>query len=92
MECNKGRSRSRAQRQHDQRSADIRAALKGQGSIFQTTSDTEVIVHLIARSKEETLPAAMADSLRRLEGAFSLVMLTPDRVFAARDPAAFVRW
>ena len=47
------------------------------------------MVHLIARSREETLPAAMADSLRRIEGAFSLVMLTPDRIFAARDPRGF---
>src|SRR3974377_1358600 len=68
---------------------EIRSQLERQGSIFQTTSDTEVIVHLIARSKEETLAAAMSDSLRRLEGAFSLVMLTPDRVFAARDPRGF---
>src|SRR5271166_2070685 len=68
---------------------EIRSQLEHQGSIFQTTSDTEVIVHLIARSKEETLAAAMSDSLRRIEGAFSLVMLTPDRVFAARDPRGF---
>ena len=63
--------------------------LSKQGSIFQTTSDTEVMVHLIARSREQTLVDAMADSLRRIEGAFSLVMLTPDRIFAARDPRGF---
>src|SRR6202171_1388958 len=67
----------------------IRSRLEGQGSIFQTNSDTEVIVHLIALSKEHTLPEAMADALRRVEGAFSLVMLSPDRVFAARDPRGF---
>ena len=60
--------------------------LEGQGSIFQTNSDTEVIVHLIALSKEHTLPEAMADALRRVEGAFSLVMMSTDRIFAARDP------
>ena len=68
---------------------EIRARLESQGSIFQTNSDTEVIVHLIALSKEQTLPEAMADSLRRVEGAFSLVMISPDRIFAARDPRGF---
>src|SRR5438128_7908958 len=67
----------------------IRARLESQGSIFQTNSDTEVIVHLIALSKEHTLPEAMADALRRVEGAFSLVMISPDRIFAARDPRGF---
>src|SRR2546425_4629423 len=67
----------------------IRQKLEAQGSIFQTNSDTEVIVHLIALSKEQTLPDAMADALRRVEGAFSLVMLSSDRVFAARDPRGF---
>src|SRR5450755_2732345 len=64
----------------------VRARLESQGSIFQTNSDTEVIVHLIALSKEHTLPEAMADALRRVEGAFSLVMISPDRIFAVRDP------
>src|SRR3989440_5548113 len=68
---------------------EIRARLETQGSIFQTNSDTEVIVHLIAVSREHTLPEAMADSLRRVEGAFSLVMISPDRIFAARDPRGF---
>jgi amidophosphoribosyltransferase len=68
---------------------EIRARLEAQGSIFQTNSDTEVIVHLIALSREQTLPEAMADSLRRVEGAFSLVMISPDRIFAARDPRGF---
>jgi amidophosphoribosyltransferase len=68
---------------------EIRHRLEAQGSIFQTNSDTEVIVHLIALSKEHTLPEAMADALRRVEGAFSLVMISPDRIFAARDPRGF---
>jgi len=68
---------------------DIRRRLESQGSIFQTNSDTEVIVHLIARSKEPTLPEAMADALRQVEGAFSLVMISPDRIYAARDPRGF---
>ena len=68
---------------------EVRARLEAQGSIFQTNSDTEVIVHLIALSREQTLPEAMADALRRVEGAFSLVMISPDRIFAARDPRGF---
>jgi amidophosphoribosyltransferase len=68
---------------------EIRQRLEGQGSIFQTNSDTEVIVHLIALSREHTLPEAMADALRRVEGAFSLVMISVDRIFAARDPRGF---
>src|SRR4030081_1034365 len=68
---------------------EIRGRLERQGSIFQTNSDTEVIVHLIALSKEQTLPEAMAEARRPVEGAFSLVMMSNDRVFAARDPRGF---
>jgi amidophosphoribosyltransferase len=69
--------------------AAIRAKLEGQGSIFQTNSDTEVLVHLIALSRELTLPDAIADALRRVEGAFSLVIISRDRIFAVRDPRGF---
>src|SRR6202142_2389773 len=55
---------------------EIRRRLERQGSIFQTNSDTEEIVHLIALSKEQTLPEAMTDALRQVEGAFSLVMMS----------------
>ena len=68
---------------------EIRSRMEAQGSIFQTSSDTEVIVHLIAQSREQTLPDAIADALRRVEGAFSLVMISRDRIFAARDPRGF---
>ena len=68
---------------------EIRRRMEAQGSIFQTGSDTEVIVHLIAQSRESTLPGAIADAMRRVEGAFSLVMISPDRIFAARDPQGF---
>ncbi len=88
VECSKGRL-AVAHNGNITNALEVRASLEAQGSIFQTTSDTEVIVHLIARSREETLPAAVADSLRRIEGAFSLVLLTPDRIFAARDPRGF---
>ena len=69
--------------------AEIRGRLESQGSIFQTNSDTEVIVHLVALSKEHTLPEAIADALRRVEGAFSLVIMSTDRIFAVRDPRGF---
>lgn len=69
--------------------ADVRARLERQGSIFQTNSDTEVLVHLIALSREQTLPDAIADALRSVEGAFSLVLMSPDRIIAARDPRGF---
>ncbi len=88
VECNKGKI-ALAHNGNISNAHEIRAQLEQSGSIFQTTSDTEVIVHLIARSREQTLSDAMADSLRRIEGAFSLVMLTPDRIFAARDPRGF---
>src|SRR6202051_3235261 len=68
---------------------EVRSRLELQGSIFQTNSDTEVIVHLIALSREHTLPEAIADALQRLEGAFSLVVMSPDRIIAARDPRGF---
>jgi amidophosphoribosyltransferase len=68
---------------------EIRTRLEAQGSIFQTTSDTEVIVHLVAQSREQTLPEAICDALRRIEGAFSLVLMTRDRIFAVRDPRGF---
>ncbi len=68
---------------------EIRTRLESQGSIFSTNSDTEVIVHLMAQSREHTLPEAIADALRQVEGAFSLVMVTPDRILAARDPRGF---
>ncbi|MGO8796089.1 MAG: amidophosphoribosyltransferase [Candidatus Sulfotelmatobacter sp.] len=67
----------------------VRARLESQGSIFQTSSDTEVIVHLIALSREHTLTEAIADALSQVEGAFSLVLMSPDRIIAARDPRGF---
>ena len=88
VECNKGKI-ALAHNGNITNAHDVHAQLEQQGSIFQTTSDTEVVVHLIARSREQTLADSIADSLRRIEGAFSLVMLTPDRIFAARDPRGF---
>ncbi len=67
----------------------LRKRLEYEGAIFQTTSDSEIIVQLIAHSKATTLIDSIADSLRQVEGAFSIVMMTRDRIFAARDPRGF---
>src|SRR5664279_1462872 len=67
----------------------IRAKLEREGAFFQTTSDSEIIVQLIAHSAENTLVDAIADSLGQIDGAFSIVMMTRDRIFAARDPHGF---
>src|ERR1700742_2839663 len=67
----------------------LRAKLERAGAYFQTTSDSEIIVQLIAHSQAGTLVDAIADSLSQVEGAFSIVMMTRDRVFAARDPRGF---
>jgi amidophosphoribosyltransferase len=68
---------------------EIRRKLEHKGSIFQTTSDTEVIVHLAARSAARNLPGALADALHQVEGAYSVVLLTRDELYAIRDPRGF---
>jgi amidophosphoribosyltransferase len=67
----------------------VRARLERGGAYFQTTSDSEIIVQLIAHSKAGTLVDAIADSLAQIDGAFSIVMMTRDKLFAARDPRGF---
>ena len=67
----------------------IRRELEGRGSIFSTSADSEVIVHLLARSREKSLAERLIDALSRVKGAFSLVMLTSDTLIAARDPNGF---
>jgi amidophosphoribosyltransferase len=67
----------------------IRRELEGRGAIFSTTSDSEVIVHLLARSREPTPEERLIDALSRVKGAFSLIMLTDDALIAARDPHGF---
>jgi amidophosphoribosyltransferase len=67
----------------------IREELEAGGSIFQTTSDTEVVLHLAARTPVADIVDALAESLRQLRGAYSLVAVVPGRLIAARDPLGF---
>jgi amidophosphoribosyltransferase len=66
-----------------------RRKLEHRGSIFQTNSDTEVIMHLIARSQARNFSAALGDTLNQVEGAYSLLVLTPEELYAVRDPRGF---
>lgn len=64
----------------------LRDRFEEAGHLFHTTSDTEVIIHLLASPQQQRAPDPLAATLRRLQGAFSLVFLFPDRIEAARDP------
>lgn len=86
--CNKGRI-AVAHNGNITNAQELRAELEARGAIFQATSDTEVILHLVAHSTERTLAGALRDALLQLEGAFSLVFLAEDRVIVARDPHGF---
>jgi amidophosphoribosyltransferase len=68
---------------------ELRDALVDAGSIFQTTSDTEVLLHLYARSRAASVEDALVESISQAQGAFSLVLLTKDRLIAVRDPHGF---
>ena len=68
---------------------ELRDALVRAGSIFQTSSDTEVVLHLYARSKAPSVEEALVESIAQLSGAFSLALLTKNRLIAARDPYGF---
>jgi amidophosphoribosyltransferase len=67
----------------------IRSDLEKMGSIFQTTMDSEVVLHLIARNLESGLEQAMKTTMTQIKGAYSLVVMTEDTIIAARDPNGF---
>lgn len=67
----------------------LRDRMSREGAIFQTTSDTEVILHLIAKSSFTNQQEQIVDALRQIEGAFSLVILTDSMLVGARDPFGF---
>jgi amidophosphoribosyltransferase len=68
---------------------DLRRRLELDGSIFQSSSDSEVIVHLLARGREPDIETRIVNALRLVEGAYSLLFLTEDKLIAARDPRGF---
>jgi len=65
----------------------IRKYLEKSGSIFRTSSDTEAVLHLLAKSRKKRIEQALAEALGKMEGAYSMVLLTPKQLVAARDPA-----
>jgi len=69
--------------------SELRDALVRSGAIFQATTDTEVVVHLFARSRENGPEAAIVDALAQVRGAFSFVMMTKDSLIGVRDPHGF---
>src|ERR1700749_2191508 len=88
IDCNKGKL-ALGHNGNLPSAAKWRRTLEHRGSIFQTTSDTEVIVHLVARSQARNLSGALADALNQVEGAYSLLVLTRDELYAIRDPRGF---
>src|SRR5262249_35599092 len=88
VSCNKGRL-AVAHNGNITNTSELREALSRHGAIFQASSDTEVILHLVAHSSERTLAGALRDALLQLDGAFSLVFLAEDRIIVARDPNGF---
>lgn len=69
--------------------AEVRSQLEADGAIFSSTSDTEVVLHRIARSRANELIEAIIDALKDEEGAFSMLFATPTRLVAARDARGF---
>lgn len=88
IDCNKGKV-AVAHNGNLTNAGEWRRKLEHRGSIFQTNSDTEVIVHLIARSQARNFPAALGDALNQVEGAYSLLVLTAEELYAVRDPRGF---
>jgi len=68
---------------------EIRANLEQQGSIFHSTSDTEVVAHLVARSFKDDIIEAFTHSLQQIKGAYSMVAMMEDSLVAVRDPYGF---
>ncbi len=88
IDCNKGKI-AVAHNGNLTNALEWRRKLEHRGSIFQSNSDTEVIVHLIARSQARNFSGALGDALNQLEGAYSLLVLTPEELYAVRDPRGF---
>lgn len=67
----------------------LKNELENQGSVFKTSSDTEIILHLLVRSKKRSLENKVYDALNNVRGAYSLVLMSKDELVAARDPHGF---
>ena len=67
----------------------IRKSLASKGAIFQSTNDSEVIVHLMAQAKSASFVDRAAEALRQVSGAYSLILMTENELLAARDPRGF---
>ncbi|MCP4546152.1 MAG: amidophosphoribosyltransferase [bacterium] len=67
----------------------LRDAMESKGHIFQSTSDSEIVLHRIARSDQDTLDKMIAEAVSGLEGSFSLMIMAKDKLFAYRDPLGF---
>jgi len=67
----------------------LRRDLEAQGALFQSTSDSEVILHLLARSQESDIVEALRETVRQIQGAFSILLITKDAVIGARDANGF---
>jgi amidophosphoribosyltransferase len=88
VSCNKGRI-AVAHNGNITNALELRSELEDHGAIFQASSDSEVILHLVAHSNQRTLAEALREALMLLEGAFSLVVVAGDSIIVARDPHGF---
>jgi amidophosphoribosyltransferase len=88
VSCNKGRI-AVAHNGNITNATELRSELEDHGAIFQASSDSEVILHLVAHSNQRTLAEALREALMLLEGAFSLVVVAGDSIIVARDPHGF---
>ncbi|MDD5356194.1 MAG: amidophosphoribosyltransferase [Candidatus Omnitrophica bacterium] len=67
----------------------LRKELEAEGSIFQTTCDSEIIIHLMARSKHKDILEKLTSALKKIKGAYSLVIMTQGKIIGVRDPLGF---
>jgi amidophosphoribosyltransferase len=88
VSCNKGEI-ALAHNGNLTNTTELKEMLVKEGSIFQTTSDSEILLHLISRSRKESFESALVETLTKVKGAFSLVMLHDDTLIAVRDPWGF---
>ncbi len=87
--CHKGTTLALAHNGNLINARSIRSKLENEGSIFQSTMDSEVVLHLIAKSAHKGLEEAIIDAFSLLKGAYSILLLTEDKLIAIRDPHGF---